>query len=214
MPIVEMRRIMLIGNNKEKKELLKTLTKAGSVEIGNTHDIERADNVDVGKRREEVSLKLARLTFAFDALKEKTSELKRMVKAKSADKSSVPKKVMFAPKPEVSYDDFVECTKNEDEIFRKIEEMNELNNEYVRLKSEETKLKSEAKAMSVFESVKLPLDIFRNTKNTVISLGSVASSKIEKLENLLSGVEYATCETGEDIGGSKEDRFLFIKFKF
>lgn len=202
MPIVEMRRIMLIGNNKEKKELLKTLTKAGSVEIGNTHDIERADNVDVGKRREEVSLKLARLTFAFDALKEKTSELKRMVKAKSADKSSVPKKVMFAPKPEVSYDDFVECTKNEDEIFRKIEEMNELNNEYVRLKSEETKLKSEAKAMSVFESVKLPLDIFRNTKNTVISLGSVASSKIEKLENLLSGVEYVTCETGEDIGGS------------
>ena len=66
MPIVEMRRIMLIGNNKEKKELLKTLTKAGSVEIGNTHDIERADNVDVGKRREEVSLKLARLTFAFE----------------------------------------------------------------------------------------------------------------------------------------------------
>jgi len=151
---------MLIGNNKEKKELLKTLTKAGSVEIGNTHDIERADNVDVGKRREEVSLKLARLTFAFDALKEKTSELKRMVKAKSADKSSVPKKVMFAPKPEVSYDDFVECTKNEDEIFRKIEEMNELNNEYVRLKSEETKLKSEAKAMSVFESVKLHRNIF------------------------------------------------------
>ena len=223
MAVAEMQRLVLVGNNKERRALLKLLHRVGCVEIDKTHDIQDLSNIDMTERKEKVSLQLAKLALAFDIIKEKKMLAKTMLKRqneanKKWDKAhkgedvtplkdrdvddegnvvfrySAPKSEFLQPKPQITFEEFVELENNSKRLFHDIDDLTTLNNELVQLKSEEAKNNNTISSMSLYRDIDMPLSAFKDTRNVSVFLGIVPSSKREKLEEALNVIDYVAYE--------------------
>ena len=197
MAVAEMQRLVLVGNNKERKDLLRALHNLGCVEIDKTHEIEDLGNIDRTERKEEVQLSLAKLALAFDVIKDKKNVAKSMAKKKLIEYTP-PKKGFLEPKPQIEFDEFIALEHHSSDLFADIDDISKLNNELIAIKSEEAKNKNIIASMSIYKDIDMNLSEFVDTKNVSVFLGSIPSNKREKLEETLKEVEFVAYEVQGD----------------
>lgn len=172
MAIVEMKKLRLLGLKNEENSILDALHKTRTVELKITEEFENL-NTGLNKlKKDDLSEKISRLSFAVNLIEESEKEIKKYVEE---DKSNKVKKPFFKVKDNVSFHDFSLISAREYEIFTYVETLEEYNEKLTAIKSETSKQLNLIEQLKLFKDIEVPLKAFSDTKNTSIMLGTIPS---------------------------------------
>lgn len=187
MPIARMKKLIGAGSSDERNKLLKLLTKFGCVEISQSTEIAGTDAIGESVYYDEVSEKLAKLSFADNFIKEQKNQGKKLAKAKKIEYKP-DKKDFLVRKPEIDYDIFADCNASEHEVFDKIDALLELNDELIELKSAEAKARAAIEQVRLYANLPVKFSDIADTKNTVALLGFISARKADELTALTQNI--------------------------
>ncbi|MEG1963373.1 MAG: V-type ATP synthase subunit I [Clostridia bacterium] len=193
MAIAKMSKLTLVGYTPERKSLLKKFQKLGFVQIEKTVDIENTVSKNIDSA-DVLLQKIARLEFAFNLLKNQRIKALKLAKLKMLQ-YEVPKKAMFALKPEISFEDFFASDTLEQEADVNLKLLESYNNQIVDLRSNEVKLISLKEQLKPYANFTQNFSFIKSTKSTTVGLGFVSSNKIEIVEQLAGAYENVFIES-------------------
>lgn len=200
MPTANMKKLIGIGMNSERQTLLKQLTKLGCVQIFESVTNENVSDVTNEKLVDEINVKSAKLEFAKNFIKSNKITAIELIK-KGQIEVTLPKSNPLARKPEIEFENFANAREWESVVFDKIEMLEELSSELIKLKAEETKCKNSIAQLSLFRDLKLKITDYTDTKYTKIMLGSISKNNLDICEELLETFPNLNIETGrEELG--------------
>jgi len=105
MPNATMKKLIGVGNSSDRRKLLKSLTKLGCIEITDCKS-EFAEKSQINDSEyDEIVLKLAKLDFAKEFIKEQKVVINALIKKKDLD-IKLEKPNLLDKKPEVDFEDF------------------------------------------------------------------------------------------------------------
>lgn len=186
MPVVEMRKLVLIGNSSERERLIKILHTEECAEIVAAQKTEGTHYADKQSALEVYGAKKAKLDFIFDFIKSCQIEAQALIKEKKINYTPV-KKPFLAGKPSLTMEEFYETPKLEEGVFDACDRLTRLSESLLKNKSDEIKLKNTINQLQPYKEVDAKLESFKDTKDVSILLGTVPSSKkavAEKAEEL------------------------------
>ncbi|MDE6565719.1 MAG: hypothetical protein K2L47_01485, partial [Clostridia bacterium] len=141
MPNANMKKLIGIGNTSDRKALLKSLTKLGCLEVAECKcDLPAKSQIN-DSEFDEITLKLAKLDFAKDFIKEQKVVINSLIKKKTLD-IILEKPNMLERKPEVEFEDFCNSKEWESEVYDKIAILEQMKSELVEYKSKLSKAKN------------------------------------------------------------------------
>ena len=183
MPNATMKKLIGVGNRGDRKQLLKSLTKLGCVEVTecNYDALERSQIND--SEYDEITLKLARLDFAKEFIKEKKVVINSLIKKKVFD-IKLEKPNLLEQKPEIDYEDFCNCKDWEYQVFDKISALEQMKSELVENKSKLSKAKNLLAQVSVYKDLNCKFTDFCGTKHSEAILGQIPKSKAEQAKEI------------------------------
>ena len=121
MALSNMQKLLLIGNVAERNTLIKKLHKLGCAEVVATQKIDKMQSVDFQQDIDENKVKLAKLEFCLQTVKEYKVTAKKLAKEHKIDYSPAKGRGMFAVKPIISYESFEKLQDTQADIFSQIE---------------------------------------------------------------------------------------------
>ena len=186
MPVVEMRKLVLIGNSSERERLIKILHTEECAEIVAAQKTEGTHYADKQSALEVYGAKKAKLDFIFDFIKSCQIEAQALIKEKKINYTPV-KKPFLEGKPSLTMEEFYETPKLEEGVFDSCDRLTRLSESLLKNKSDEIKLKNTINQLQPYKEVDAKLESFKDTKDVSILLGTVPSSRkavAEKAEEL------------------------------
>ena len=186
MPVVEMRKLVLIGNSSERERLIKILHTEECAEIVAAQKTEGTHYADKQSALEVYGAKKAKLDFIFDFIKSCQIEAQALIKEKKINYTPV-KKPFLVGKPSLTMEEFYETPKLEEGVFDACDRLTRLSESLLKNKSDEIKLKNTINQLQPYKEVDAKLESFKDTKDVSILLGTVPSSRkavAEKAEEL------------------------------
>ena len=186
MPVVEMRKLVLICNSSERERLIKILHTEECAEIVAAQKTEGTHYADKQSALEVYGAKKAKLDFIFDFIKSCQIEAQALIKEKKINYTPV-KKPFLAGKPSLTMEEFYETPKLEEGVFDACDRLTRLSESLLKNKSDEIKLKNTINQLQPYKEVDAKLESFKDTKDVSILLGTVPSSRkavAEKAEEL------------------------------
>lgn len=192
MPVVEMQKLVLIGNSSQREKLVKLLHTQECVQVIDAKNQKGMHYADRQSALEEYGSKKAKLDFMLDIVKSCLNESKVLIKEKRIDYNPV-KKPFLAGKPSLTMQDFYNTPQLEESVFKAYGELYSLSQELLALKAEELKVKNAIAQLEPYKDVPAKLNSFKDTKNVSVVLGTVPSSKksvLTKAEQEGAYVEY------------------------
>ena len=185
MPVVEMRKLVLIGNSSERESLIKLLHTEECAQIVAAVKPEGTRYADKQSALEAFGAKKAKIDFIFDLMKSCQIEAQSLIKAKKISYKPV-KKPFLAGKPSLTMEEFYNTPSLEDGVYDVAERLTKLSEELIRNKANEIKLKNTVAQLLPYKDVDAKLESFKDTANVCVMLGTLPSSKktaVQKAED-------------------------------
>ena len=176
MPVVEMRKLVLVGNTSEREQLIKLLHTEECAQIVAAPKVGETRYADKQSAIEAFGAKKAKIDFIFDLLKSCQIEAQALIKAKKISYKPV-KKPFLAGKPSLTMEEFYKTPELEQGVFDACERLTRLSEALLKNKANEIKLKNTVTQLQPYKDVDAKLESFKDTKNVCIMLGSVPSAK-------------------------------------
>lgn len=193
MPNATMKKLIGVGNTGDRRKLLKCLTKLGCVEVTDCKtDMLEKSQINVSEF-DEITLKLARLDFVADFIKEQKVVINSLIKKKVLD-IKLEKPNLLERKPEVDFEDFCNSKEWESEVYDKIAVLEEMKSELVETKSKLVKAKNLLAQVSVYKDLQCKFTEFGATRYADAILGSMPKSKVEQAKEIESSFSDAVVE--------------------
>ena len=173
MPIVSMQKMSLVAHNCEKSRLLRIFVKQGCVEL-----LQKEEHVNTPidrERKSRAESKRFRMMFALSFLKEMSKEL-LMIDKKTAPKIDLKKENRL-----ISLEEYEEVCNNTEELYAKIDEMENINNKIVDLRNEKTRLKAQKEQLLPYETLSIPFSKAVSTQTVSVFCGIIGTDKKEIL---------------------------------
>ena len=191
MALSNMQKLLLIGNVAERNILIKKLHKLGCAEVVATQKIHKMQSVDFQQDIDENKVKLAKLEFCLQTVKEYKVTAKKLAKEHKIDYSPAKGRGMFAVKPIISYESFEKLQDTQADIFSQIEELKNCKDEIVVLKADRQKQNNLLVSMAPYKNMSVEFSRFKDTKTANVLLGEVKNSNLLLLETIREkGGEY------------------------
>lgn len=210
-----MKKLTLVACAGDKEQILDGLEKTGCVEISRSAAVRNTFTREDTSARESVRDSLLRVKFAFDFLKSETVSAGNALKVqKKTDKRAAKgkaepileedrlnyekgKRKFIVPVPRFSFDEFYGIEGREEEILKRISELEEVASRYADIRAEITKLRSDMDNLAVFRPVAARMSSFVDTKHTSVMLGTVNRSGAAVLERMKEEFPALYAEVGE-----------------
>lgn len=203
MAISNMLKLLLIGNVKERNNLIKRLHKLGCVEVAATQKIEKMEAADSEQQIDKSKVKLAKLEFCLETVKSYKPTAQKLAKEQKIDYIPVKGKGPFQVRPLISFDDFSNLKDIEVDVFTQINQLKEYTDKIVRLRAESQKQYNIIASLAPYVNMQAPFSKFRDTQTASVLLGEVAKTKIaalSKIESEYGGVYEVYEGTGNNDG--------------
>ncbi len=195
-----MSKLLLVGNNKERRQLIKKLHKAGCEEIVFADNYQNVEHIEDIKELDSVSQMLAKLEFGMQTFKDYKTEAARIVKKnKDIEYKECKPDGLLKAKPSLTWEELDESRALEEEVLQKIDEVGELNQQIYQNKSQRTKLVSAIDQLKPFVGLDMAVDKLKDAKTTSTWLGYVNMSKKESLKDLDELAVYETFDSGSTV---------------
>ena len=193
MAIVKMSKIKLVGMTACKEDILDAIQRLGCLEVSTPNVLDE----------EKSSPKV----FACDNVLENYDKLQKTIDfateniEKSKSKDYYPKNADEILKNFiVSYGEFSKILEREDEIFAKVEKINDIEEEIINLKSSKIKLNNLCNMLEPYALVKDKLSDFRDTKHVSVYFGTIKSDALEGLLKFAENEEFVSVEVISNVG--------------
>lgn len=183
MPNAKMKKLIGIGNTSDRKQLLKSLTKLGCLEVTDCKcDLPEKSQINESEF-DEITLKLAKLDFAKEFIKEQKVVINSLIKKKALD-IKLEKPNMLERKPEIDFEDFCNSKEWEFEVYDKISVLEQMKSELIEFKSKLTKAKSLLSQVIIYKDLNCKFTDFSATKYANAILGQLPKSKAEQAKEI------------------------------
>ena len=187
MAIVSMQKMSLVAHNCEKARLLRVFIKQGCVELLKKE--EYFSTAMSKERKDRAESKKFRLAFALSFLKEMSKELLFI------DKKTAPKIDLKKENRLITLEEYEEVCNNAEELYAKIDEMENINNKIVDLRNEKTRLKALKEQLLPYETISVPFNKAISTQAVSVYCGVINTDKKEiLLSELPQETEIELCE--------------------
>ena len=211
MAISNMQKLLLIGNVSERNTLIKKLHKLGCVEVTSTPEIEKMSSTDIWQDIDENKVKIAKLEFCLQTLKDYKITAKKLAKDHKIDYMPAKGPGMFAIKQIITFDNFEKLSEIETDVFTQIDKLKEYKDEIITLKASAQKENSFISSLAPYMNMTSPFSKFKDTANVNVLLGEVKNTVLPSLEKIKEiGGEYevfdAEIASGVAIIIGKENR--------
>ncbi|MDE7078870.1 MAG: hypothetical protein K2O95_01985, partial [Clostridia bacterium] len=173
MALSSMQKLLLIGNVSERNTLIKKLHKLGCVEVTSTPEIERMSNTDIWQDIDECKVKIAKLEFCLQTLKDSKITAKKLAKDKKIDYIPAKGSGMFAIKQLITFENFEKLSEIETDVFTQIDKLKEYKDEIVALKASAQKENSLIASLAPYMKMPVAFSKFKDTSNVNVILGEV-----------------------------------------
>lgn len=185
-----MQKLLLIGNVSERNTLIKKLHRLGCVEVASTPEIERTSATDIQQDIDESKVKLAKLEFCLQTVKDYKNTAKKLAKEHKIDYIPAKGAGMFATKKVITFENFEKISQTETDIFTQIDKLKELKDELTSLKAAEQKERSLIASLEPYMQMSVSFSKFRDTNTASVLLGEVNETRLGLLEKIdeLGGV--------------------------
>jgi len=196
MAIVDMNKISIIGLQKNKEEMITSLMKMGVVEVSDfIPDDQWSELVTKDETESDVA------TLEADLMRIKSS-------IEYLSKYNSQKRGLFAPKKEISTQEYNEIIQNREHIWNIVDQIAHYDEQLMQLLSEENRLNNLIATFEPWKPLTVPFDV-ENTKNTTVLLGVLpAIADVEKMkQNLEENVPESYVEI---INADKEQNYIFL----
>ena len=191
MAISNMLKLLLIGNVKERNNLIKRLHKLGCVEVATTDKIEKMQSADTGEYADKCKVKLARLEFCLETVKSYKPTALKLAKEQKIDYIPAKGKGPFQTRPLISFEDFSNLKDIETDIFTQISQLKEYTDKIIALRAKTQKETNVIASLAPYANMHAPFSKFKDTATASVLLGEVAKTKValfEKIESEYGGV--------------------------
>ncbi len=179
-----MQKLLLIGNVAERNTLIKKLHKLGCAEVVATQKIDRMQTVEIQQDIDENKVKLAKLEFCLDTVKEYKVTAKKLAKEHKIDYTPAKGRGMFAVKPIITFESFESLQDIEADIFSHIEELKACKDEIIALKADRQKQNNLLASMAPYKNMGASFSRFKDTKTVNVLLGEVKNERLPLLESI------------------------------
>ena len=201
MSIVAMKKMSIIAHSSEESRLMKVFLKAGCVEISATNLTEITSYPNLKQRREEMDLKLMKVSFALSFLKE-TLNRQRILEKKNKEKDQDEKKdllkVSFKRENKlVSLEEYEDIAKDVIELFSYISEIEHINASMIDIKSEKARNLALIDQLSPYIDTEIKFSEIKDTKNVVFFFGHIPVARAEGLITKLKDKAFINIYPGE-----------------
>lgn len=208
MSIVAMKKMSLIAHSSEESRLMKVFLKTGCVEIITANLQEMTSYPNLKRRREEIDLKLLKVSFAINFLKE-TLNRQKLLEKKSKEKKDESNqellKVSFKKENKlVALEEYEEIAKDEIELFSYISEIEHINSSMVDIKSEKARNFSLIEQLTPYIDIDIKFSEIKDSKNVVFFLGYIPAIRSEAVNEKLKDKAFLKLYDGDKF------RALFI----
>lgn len=210
MPVVEMRKLVLIGNSSERESLIKLLHTEGCAQIVAASRPEGTRYADKQSALESFGAKKAKIDFILDLLKSCQIEAQALIKAKKISYKPV-KKPFLAGKPSLTMEEFYKTPQLEEGVFDACERLTRLSEELIRNKANDIKLRNTVAQLQPYKEVDAKLESFKDTANVGILLGTVPSAKKAVVER---AADESACILFYDAGAVCTVVLIYLKEKY
>lgn len=191
MAVADMQKLLLVGNNNERKKLMKTLHKLGCVEVVTCEKTEQMEYFQDEHKADFYAHRLAEIGFLFATIKQNTTQATILAKKKLLDYKEIKHTTPFAPKPYITFDEFNSAHENDKEITEIINVLKQFTQEQVEIKTDNAKQNNLLAQIAPFLGLPKPIDEYKSTKYATVMVGSIANAKVSKLDELAQlGGEY------------------------
>lgn len=191
MALSSMSKLLLIGNVAERNTLIKKLHKLGCAEVVASQKIRQMQVTDIQQDIDENKVKLAKLEFCMQTVKEYKQTAKKLAKNHKIDYVPVKGRGMFATNPVITFENFEDLSKIEADIFSQIDELKSYKDAVISLKAERQKQKNLLGLLAPYKNMGVSFSRFKDTKFTNVLLGEVKNEKLSILEKVRQkGGEY------------------------
>ncbi len=186
MAISNMLKLLLIGNVKERNNLIKRLHKLGCVEVASTQKIEKMETTDLEQEVDKSKLKLAKLEFCLETLKSYKPTALKLAKQQKLDYIPQKGKGPFQVRPLISFEDFSNLKDIEVDIFTQISQLKEYTDKIAQLRVETQKQNNIIASLAPYVNMHVPFSKFKDTATATVLLGEVSGTKTANLQAIES----------------------------
>lgn len=200
MAIASMQKLLLVGNNSERRVLLKKLHQIGCVEVSKSKNFEMTEIEVQEQVLDSLSDKLGKIDFMFEFFKDTKVEAKQLLKTKQISFEPYKGDNFLTPKPSLTFDEFCNATQFENEVFEYVEKIRLICEKQLEIKAQITKENLLIDNLQPFVMMPKPFDFYKSTKNVFVIVGAIPVTKIEKLASLDEiQAEYCTYGNGATV---------------
>ena len=191
MAIVKMRKLSLVGLEKEREGLLSALAETECVELATIEDIELTKRVVNESSMNELALKMSALESCLYSIQFFQTEKELVLTEEKKQGNKIEKDSIKAKDPikerkfEIALDEVVSAPKREDFLFTKVVDVSrQLRAEINDIDLEVSKCKQHIRDLKPYENMDVAFSSISDTKNTCMILGILSNADKRVTDNL------------------------------
>ncbi|NLJ41596.1 MAG: V-type ATP synthase subunit I [Clostridiales bacterium] len=200
MAVISMKKVTLIGMQRERERIIKSIQSMGNLEISQITD-------DKAEGDEPEALILDGDIDTLEAIQSQLSEIEFTLGL--LDQYNPKKKGMFDTKPKVSVRELYKALDSRDEILKISKECNRLDGKLSELALEKNKLINTIEKMEPWVKLDIPLDEISDTSTTRAFAGTANKGGAQKLIETIRDIEGDLAQIWE-LGDIGEDTCFFV----
>lgn len=191
MALSSMQKLLLVGNVAERNTLIKKLHKLGCAEVVATQKIDSMRPTDIQQDIDDNKVKLAKLEFCMQTVKETRQTAKKLAKEHKIDYMPVKGRGMFAIKQVMTFENFEDLHRIEADIFSQIDQLKACKDQMTSLKGDLQKTENLLHSLAPYKNMSAEFSRFKDTGLVSVLLGEVKNDRLADLEGIRErGGEY------------------------